>query len=95
LNHKRRATINRGPACLKLPPNRTLHGNHKATRMTQSRHGGATTQRKDVHSALATRAGFLVERASKQIGEADVVRLRRRFSSLMARLNATGIRSLS
>jgi uncharacterized membrane protein len=46
----------------------------------------ATTRRQDVHSALATRAGLLAERASKQMGEADVVRLNQRLNSLMARL---------
>src|SRR5216683_1512176 len=35
LNHGRRAAINRGPVCPELPDNRTLHGHHKATRMTQ------------------------------------------------------------
>jgi hypothetical protein len=29
-----------GPVCPELPDNRTLHGHHKATRMTQSGHGG-------------------------------------------------------
>src|SRR6266568_1601031 len=38
LNHGRRAATNRGSVCPQLPANRTLHGHHKATRMTQSRH---------------------------------------------------------
>ena len=36
LNHGRRTAINRGSVCPQLPANRTLHENHKATRMTRS-----------------------------------------------------------
>ena len=36
LNHGRRTAINRGSVCPQLPVNRTLHENHKATRMTRS-----------------------------------------------------------
>jgi uncharacterized membrane protein len=46
----------------------------------------STTQRSDVHAALRGRAGLLVDRAAETMVDADVARLRQRFTALEALL---------
>ncbi|MFI5001812.1 MAG: DUF2254 domain-containing protein [Reyranellales bacterium] len=46
----------------------------------------ATTQRNDVHAALAARALLLVERAAEHMADADAARLQRRLATLKERL---------
>jgi uncharacterized membrane protein len=48
-----------------------------------------TTQRRDVHAALAARAPLLVRRATESMAEADAARLQRRLATLMERLTVS------